>query len=275
MQNKTILLTGITDGLGKQVIELLAQNNNTYILIGRNKEKLTQIETLIKQKNSHSTVDTYVSELSLLKEVAISANKIKEKYPVIDYVIHNAGAVPKDKGQKTKEGLAFSLALNYLSPLLITETVKSSLSSAVAPVIYYTTTQMMPEQFELKELDEIDNIPAMKSYSISKLLFCLYLENLSAHSNFDIKIFDPTTMYTNTLTKVFPEKLQWLSPIARLFSKSPEKVAKSVVKVLNNKDNPGTTHYYVLDKSSTPKVNLKDKNLQAAVVNYGFKALDL
>lgn len=86
----------------------------------------------------------------------------------------------------------------------------------------------------------------MKSYSVSKLMFCLYLENLANHFNFDIKIFDPTTMYTSTLTKVFPDKLQWLSPIAKLFSKSPEKVAQSVVKILNKNDNTGTIHYYIL-----------------------------
>lgn len=269
MKNKTILLTGITDGLGRHIIELLAENNNTYILIGRNKEKLRQIKTLIQQKNKNSTVDTYVSDLSLLNEVKNSANQIKEKHPVIDYLIHNAGAVPKDKGQKTKEGLNFALALNYLSPLLITETLKSSLSASKTPTIYYTTTQMMPEKFNLKEIDQIAELTAMKSYAISKLMFCLYLENLANHSNFDIKIFDPTTMYTNTLTKVFPDKLQWLSPIARLFSKSPEKVAQSVFKILNQNDRAGTTHYYVLDKLSMPKANLKDQNIQEKTISFG------
>ena len=274
MKNKIILLTGITDGLGRHIIELLAENNNTYILIGRNKEKLKKIETLIQQKNKNSKVDIYVSDLSLLNEVKISANQIKEKHPVIDYLIHNAGAVPKDKGQKTKEGLNFALALNYLSPLLITETVRSSLSASNSPIIYYTTTQMMPQKFNSKEIDEIANLTAMKSYSVSKLMFCLYLENLANHFNFDIKIFDPTTMYTSTLTKVFPDKLQWLSPIAKLFSKSPEKVAQSVVKILNKNDNTGTIHYYILDKLSEPKADLKNQKLQNNVISFGENLLN-
>lgn len=273
MKDKTICITGITDGLGKEIIQLLANDHNTFILLGRNEKKLERIKNMISELSKESIVTSYTCDFSSLKDVHKVAKQISEDFTSIDYLIHNAGSVPSSIGQKTNEGLDFSLSVNYLSPLIITHALIDNLSQSTAPVIYYTTTQMMPKTFELAELDRTDTLPIMKIYAISKLMFCLYLEDLSQNTSFSIRVFDPTTMYTNTLTNVIPKGLNWASPFVRLFVRSARRVAVSAVKVLNQNTGRGI-FYYTLEKMRKPIKILKNKELQEESILYGKKLLD-
>lgn len=261
MENKTICMSGMTDGLGKELIRLIAQKPNNFILLGRNESKLNDIKNMIKQFSTDSSIALYICDFSSLKEINEVAKSINEEYDKIDYLIHNVGSASQAAGQKTKEGIDFPLAVNYLAPLQLTEILIDKLNQSATPTIYYTTTQMMPESFSLSELDSLDTLSPMKSYAISKLLFCLYLEQLSRSTPFDIKIFDPTTMYTNTLAQGIPKGLRWAMPFAKLFVKSPEKVADSAYKILNHNFNRGIS-YYTLDDKQAPINVLTDKELQ-------------
>lgn len=50
MTNKTALITGATGGLGKEFVRIHAQNGGDLILVGRNPQKLEQLQHEVQNK---------------------------------------------------------------------------------------------------------------------------------------------------------------------------------------------------------------------------------
>ena len=92
MQNKIVLITGSTSGIGEACAFKYASKGANLILNGRNREKLEILKNKILEKYP-------IEILTLLfdvrdREAAIKAiNNIPEKWQAIDILINNAGLV--------------------------------------------------------------------------------------------------------------------------------------------------------------------------------------
>ncbi|MCK9493717.1 MAG: SDR family NAD(P)-dependent oxidoreductase, partial [Acholeplasmataceae bacterium] len=61
MENKTILITGTTHGLGKQMSYLLAKNNH-LILLGRNRTLLQELQIELQEFRDSQSIDYVVCD---------------------------------------------------------------------------------------------------------------------------------------------------------------------------------------------------------------------
>lgn len=117
--NKTILITGSTDGIGKLAAIRLAQEGHHIYLHGRNPEKLTKVISEVKEASSNVNIDGFVADFSDLNAVQSMAEDIKSKRSKIDVLINNAG-IFKSPIDKTKDGLDIRFAVNYFAPYILT-----------------------------------------------------------------------------------------------------------------------------------------------------------
>ncbi len=83
LNNKTIVITGGTSGIGHELVEQL-QHSNTVIVIARSAEKLAALEKRYK------TVIPYTADLSDLHETESTGKQIAEDFRDIDLLINNA-----------------------------------------------------------------------------------------------------------------------------------------------------------------------------------------
>ncbi|MBE1275900.1 SDR family oxidoreductase [Enterovibrio baiacu] len=83
LTNKCIVLTGGTSGIGRALVECLAETNQ-LIVIGRDAKKLDQL------KREWPTLITYHTDLSDVKSVHSVANSIQQQHPKIDVLLNNA-----------------------------------------------------------------------------------------------------------------------------------------------------------------------------------------
>ncbi|PMN91621.1 MULTISPECIES: SDR family oxidoreductase [Enterovibrio] len=83
LTNKSIVLTGGTSGIGRALVECLAETNQ-LIVIGRDAEKLDHL------KRDWPSVITYRADLSDVKNVHSIAHSIQQQHPKIDVLINNA-----------------------------------------------------------------------------------------------------------------------------------------------------------------------------------------
>lgn len=81
--NKTIVITGGNDGLGKTLAETLSRDNNVIIL-ATNEEKLKNVA-------SENNCEYKVCDVSKYSVVSETINDIVNKYGKIDVLINNAG----------------------------------------------------------------------------------------------------------------------------------------------------------------------------------------
>ena len=121
MRGLTCLITGATDGIGKEAAIELAKKGCNLILIGRNKEKGEKVvEEIRKVADSYVDIDYFTADLMLMKEVSRVADEVSRKYPKIDVLLNNVGAYFAFRGV-TEEGFERTFALNHLGYFLMTK----------------------------------------------------------------------------------------------------------------------------------------------------------
>ena len=121
MRGLTSLITGATDGIGKEAAIELAKKGCNLILIGRNKEKGEKVvEEIRKVAENHVDIDYFVADLMLMKEVSRVADEVSRKYPKIDILLNNVGAYFAFR-DVTEEGFERTFALNHLGYFLMTK----------------------------------------------------------------------------------------------------------------------------------------------------------
>ena len=104
MNGRTCLITGATDGIGKEAAIELAKKGCNLILIGRNKEKGKKVVGQIRNvADSHVDIDYLTADLVLMKEVSRVADEVSKKYPRIDVLLNNVGAYFTSR-EVTEEG---------------------------------------------------------------------------------------------------------------------------------------------------------------------------
>jgi NAD(P)-dependent dehydrogenase (short-subunit alcohol dehydrogenase family) len=117
MKNKTVVITGATSGLGRATALQLAQKGAFVIIVARNNTKATQIINKIEKEGGKGQF--VISDLLSMKDTKEAADSITKVVDRLDVLINNAGN-HFPRYMETPEGFESTLALNYLSPFLLT-----------------------------------------------------------------------------------------------------------------------------------------------------------
>jgi NAD(P)-dependent dehydrogenase (short-subunit alcohol dehydrogenase family) len=117
---KTILITGSTDGIGLATARAMISRGHRVLLHGRNAEKLEQVYTELTGQAGNALVERYVADLSVMAEVAALAKAIAQQHTKLDVLINNAG-VFRVAEPTTIGGLDVRFAVNTLAPYLLTQ----------------------------------------------------------------------------------------------------------------------------------------------------------
>lgn len=117
---KTILITGSTDGIGFETAQSLLQQNHHVIIHGRSSFKLEKALETLKNIKTQGHVDAFLADLSDFNDVIHLSKSIIEKYSKINVLINNAGIL-KTPNTTTKEGYDSRFMVNTISPFLLTK----------------------------------------------------------------------------------------------------------------------------------------------------------
>lgn len=116
---KTILVTGSTDGIGLQTAGMLVSLGHTVLLHGRNPAKLKKVEKELSDLPDGGRVESYVSDLSRMADVDALAKAVAGQHTRLDVLINNAG-IFKVPNPMTPDGLDVRFAVNTIVPYLLT-----------------------------------------------------------------------------------------------------------------------------------------------------------
>jgi len=117
---KTILVTGSTDGIGLATARMLVSQGHHVLLHGRNAEKLVEVEETLYGLANGGGVESYVADLSSMAEVEALAKAVAKQHASLDVLINNAG-VYKTPETITQDGLDVRFAVNTIAPYLLTQ----------------------------------------------------------------------------------------------------------------------------------------------------------
>lgn len=265
MESKIILITGASDGIGKETAKTLAKQGHTIIMHGRNPDKTKKAFEEIKAQSKNDNIDMFIADLSLMSEVEKFANKIIEKYDCLDVLINNAGGQFGAKREVTSEGHEKTFAINTLSPFLLTNLLIPSLQKSKSARVVTVSSESY-RQGGKPILDDIElktHYSLTRSYGLSKLYvywimreFVNQLDNIGI-KNITVNTVEPGSAATS-LGRVSAEK--GIGKVVYFLWKpmmwSMEKAAATSVYMATSKDVEGVTGKFY---GKCKEKNIKDK----------------
>lgn len=163
MEKKIILITGSSDGIGKETAKELAAKGYRIIMHGRNPEKTKAACAEVRQMSGNDDVDYILGDLMNMANIVTFANEVKKEIDHLDILINNAGAQFAKK-QLTDDGHERTMAINVLSPYLLTTLLMPLLrKSKSARVITVSSAA-----YKMSGKPDFDNIDSEKNYSLQK-----------------------------------------------------------------------------------------------------------
>ena len=149
---KNCIITGATDGIGKQTAIELANLGYNLGLVGRNQEKGSLLIQEIEKITGNQSIKYFNSDLSVIKKLKKLASNINDEFKSIDVLINNAGAY-FSTFEKTKEGLERTFALNHLSYFTLTHFLMNALEKGRdSRVINVASTAHLRAKLDMNDL---------------------------------------------------------------------------------------------------------------------------
>jgi len=177
---KTILITGSTDGIGLETARMLVSKGHKVLLHGRNPAKLEKVAKELSSLPGDGQVESYLADLSRMVEVEYLAKSVAERHARLDVLINNAGVL-KVADPITPERLDGRFVVNTLAPYLLTQRLLPLLGSTGRVVNLSSAAQASVDPQALRGKVRLSDMPA---YAQSKLALTIWSRTLGlAHKD--------------------------------------------------------------------------------------------
>ena len=173
MPNRTALVTGATDGLGRAVAGELAADGWTVLLHGRDEGRG---QAALEAVGGDARL--YLADLASLDEVRALADAVLGAEQRLDVLVNNAGIGGSGPREKSRDGYELRFAVNYLAGYALTRRLLGLLrSSAPARIVNVASGGQAPIDFDDVMLE--DGYDGWDAYRQSKLAQVLFTFDLA------------------------------------------------------------------------------------------------
>lgn len=172
LEGRTIVITGPTSGLGLATVKTLASTGAHLVLVARNAEKCQNVVDDLAISHPSLTVDIVVADMGDLLSVASASRHIHEKFPRVDALVHNAGALLQQR-QVSPQGIELTVASHVLGPFLMTSLLRDSLRAANGRVVTVSSGGMYAAQLPVIQngkCPEVQPYNGSRQYALAKRL---------------------------------------------------------------------------------------------------------
>lgn len=252
MNEKIVLITGATSGIGKATAVALAKLGAEIVFTARNNEKAEQTKIEILKHASNAKVSWLLCDLSSLESVKNCANEFKQKYNRLDVLINNAGIWITNE-QVSKNGFEITFSVNHLAPFLLTNLLLDTLKSTPkSRIVNLSSGLHFQGKFNANDLENKQaKFSGYQNYNNTKLynaLFTKYLSTQLKDFGITVNCLHPGVVKTSLFDTAGAFARNFLS----LFMITPEKGAKTSIYLASSPDVENITGEY-FDKCKVKK----------------------
>ena len=266
LNNKTVVISGATNGIGKAAAIELSKENPKLLFTYRNQSLADELLAEIKDISPNTQVQSVYCDFSDQDSIKKCTNEINDLCANINVLINNAGVV-NTSYHETGEGIENTFAVNHLGYFLFTNLLLQKLKGhdETRIVNVSSAAHSFVKEMQWEDINFKNNFgQGLRSYGQSKLanlLFTRYLAIKLSTDNISVNAIHPGGVNTS----LGSQNKAWYSKPLRLilkpFFRSPLKGAESIIYLATKQDDGVTGEYFVdskIHKSSTYSKNLEE-----------------
>jgi|HigsolmetaAR201D_1030396.scaffolds.fasta_scaffold01352_9 NAD(P)-dependent dehydrogenase (short-subunit alcohol dehydrogenase family) len=207
LEGKTALVTGSTDGLGKEVALRLAALGATVLVHGRNEERGAAVVEQIN-KETPGSAKLYRADFASLAEVRKLAEAVGDDHRRLHLLINNAGIGSANRdGKQSREvsadGYELRFAVNYLAGYLLTRLLIPNLvAGSPSRIVNVASLAQRAIDFDDVMLErEYDGSRAYAQSKLAQVMFTIDLAEELAVKNITVNALHPATYMDTTMVR--------------------------------------------------------------------------
>jgi NAD(P)-dependent dehydrogenase (short-subunit alcohol dehydrogenase family) len=256
MNNKTVLITGGTGGIGKHTAIGLAKLGARVVVTGRDKQRGESAVKEIQKASGNKDIDLLLGDLSLQAEVRKLAGEVKARYSKLGVFINNAGLL-EPKHRLTKDGIEADFAVNVVTPYLLTLELLPLLKASAPSRVINLTGGIPTGKIDLQNLQAEKSFLGLVTYSHAKQIMeamSLEMSKRLEGSGISVIVAYPGsagTAMTGAMTPdMLPFAMRLIWPIFKIImrddgGKSAAKASRSSVFAASSPELAGETGIYL------------------------------
>jgi NAD(P)-dependent dehydrogenase (short-subunit alcohol dehydrogenase family) len=161
LAGRVVVITGPTSGLGAATARMLAPTGAQLVLVARNQQKCDAFAEKLRAAFPQCNPVVVIAEMGDLSSVASAARQIREQFPRVDVLVHNAGALLQERSV-SPQGIEQTIASHVVGPHLMTTMLRDVLRAANGRVVtvssggMYSTALPQLQQGESLEMSASD-----------------------------------------------------------------------------------------------------------------------
>jgi NAD(P)-dependent dehydrogenase (short-subunit alcohol dehydrogenase family) len=203
---KTALVTGSTDGVGREVALRLGGDGWRVVVHGRDRERGRAVVAAIEK--SGGTAEFIAADLSKLAEVRRLADAVQKTTQRLDLLINNAGigsGGPQGVREESADGYELRFAVNYLSGFLLAHLLLPLIANS-APARIVNVSSLGQQAIDFDDVMLTHDYSGMRAYRQSKLaqiLFTLDLAHDLGGAGVTVNALHPATFMNTAMVRQF------------------------------------------------------------------------
>ena len=272
---KIIVITGASDGIGKEAAHQLHDLGHQVVIVGRSFEKTRVVAEALG-------APYYVADFCILDDVRKLAKHLIKDFDHIDVLVNNAGGI-FGKRELTVDGHEKTMQVNHLAHFLLTNLLIDILIKSKASVINTSSiANRVLSDFDINDIELANRYTPQKAYGNAKLeniLFTKELHNRFHDSGINTAAFHPGNVasnFANDTTSFM--RYAYHSPIKNLFLIPVSKGAETLVWLADKTgDIDWKSGEYYIKKKISNKIDKKalDQSIQKSLWGQSAKFIEL
>jgi NAD(P)-dependent dehydrogenase (short-subunit alcohol dehydrogenase family) len=258
-QQKTIVITGASSGLGAVAARELAKDGWTVAVVGRNPERTQAVAKAIG-------ASAFVCDYDRLDDVRTLAGALLKAYPTIEVLANNAGGLVSRRGDSA-DGFERTFQHNHLAPFLLTNLLLERLEANAARVINTASTGNNLGRVNLADLNSRRRpyLGGWRAYGTSKLETILFTRELAQRTGLTSYAFHPGFVATSFASD--SARGRAMMRMSRSMQVAPNAGAAPLIQLATSDslDVPNGTYFDGLKPYGRERAQARDPQLAAAL----------
>jgi NAD(P)-dependent dehydrogenase (short-subunit alcohol dehydrogenase family) len=202
-----VLVTGATDGIGRETALELARLGARVIVHGRSAARVRDAFEAVSCASSAPPPEPVVADFASLSSVREMAAELGARALPINALINNAGVYMKRR-ELSADGIEMTLAVNHFAPFLLTHLLLASeAGKALERIVNVSSIAHSRASIDLEDIDntkgEFDDYQAYASSKFANVLFTVELARRLEPREVRVNALHPGVVSTKLLTTGF------------------------------------------------------------------------